>query len=724
MRRKAVLRILELALLLGVAVVSRAQSLLTDGQPTSGSVSQGAWSHYAIDVPDWKTRLNVVLSISAPANVNRGYPLYARFGAQPDTANFDFRPLPASRNNYTLQIDGATLKTGRYHLSVYGYVPYNFTLTATTSAQASSRLGMGAKPYSGGTMFRVWAPFAESVCVAGQFNGWDGAVPKLVSEGNGHWSLDYRNAVPGQQYRYVIRRGAQTLWRIDPREEEVTNSVGNSVIFDESFNWTDGGFQMPSWNRMVVYELHPGTFHDAPGGVPGTLDTAIAKLDHLQDLGVNAIQLMPVAEFPADYSWGYNASLPFAVERAYGGPKALKRFVDAAHARGMAVLLDVVHNHYGPTDLDLWRFDGWWQGNYGGIYFYQDDRSFTPWGNTRPDFGRGEVRQYIRDNALMWLQDFHIDGLRWDSTLNIRTHNNGDNPEGWSLMQWINNEIDAAQPWKISIAEDMQGNAWLTKDSGAGGAGFDSQWTAQFVHPIRAAIIAANDNDRDMNSVRNAIAYQYSIDAFESVVYTESHDEVANGRSRVPEEIWPGNAGSWYSRKRSTLGAALVMTSPAIPMLFQGQEFLEDGFFSDADPLDWSKLNTYSGINLMYRDLIRLRRNWYDTTRGLSGHHTNVFHVDNADKLIAFHRWDQGGPRDDVVVLSNFKNATWNEYRIGVPRAGGWRVRFNSDWVGYSSDFSNTASVDVTADAIPYDGMPYSVNLKIGPYSTLILSQE
>lgn len=721
---KAFLRTIHSALLAAVATCVVAQTPLVDGQPASGNVTTGNWAHYSIDVPDWKSKLSVNLTVTVPASANRGFPLYVRYNASPNLTEFDFRPVPASRNSYTLDIDGATLKSGRYHISVYGYVALGYTVKASMSAQASSRPGMGAKPYSGGSMFRVWAPFAESVTVAGQFNGWNGTEPRLVSEGNGHWSLDYRNAIPGQQYRYVIRRGTQTIWRKDPREEEATNSVGNSVIFDDSFPWTDGGFQMPAWNKLVVYEMHAGTFNDTPGGLPGTLGTAITKLDHLQDLGVNAISLMPVNEFPGDFSWGYNPSLPFAVEQAYGGPRALKRFVDAAHARGIAVLLDIVHNHYGPTDLDLWQFDGWYQGNYGGIYFYQDNRSFTPWGNTRPDFGRPEVRQFIRDNALMWLQDFHFDGLRWDSTLNIRSHSGGDIPEGWSLMQWVNNEIDAAQPWKINIAEDMQGNSWLTKDSGAGGAGFDSQWTAQFVHPIRSAIIAANDNDRDMNAVRNALAYQYSGDAFESLIYTESHDEVANGRSRVPEEIWPGNAASWFSRKRSTLGAALVMTSPAIPMLFQGQEFLEDGFFSDADPLDWTKLNTYSGINLMYRDLIRLRRNWFDTTRGLSGHHTNVHHVNNGDKVIAFHRWDQGGPKDDVVILSNFKNAVWSNYRIGLPRAGTWKVRFNSDWNGYSSDFGNTPSPDVTADNNPYDGMPFSASLQVGPYSTLILSQD
>jgi 1,4-alpha-glucan branching enzyme len=208
------------------------------------------------------------------------------------------------------------------------------------------------------------------------------------------------------------------------------------------------------------------------------------------------------------------------------------------------------------------------------------------------------------------------------------------------------------------------------------------------------------------------------------VIYTESHDDVANGHARVPEEIWPGNADSWFSRKRSTLGAALVFTAPGIPMIFQGQEFLEDGYFTDTAPLDWARLQAYAGINLLYRDLIRLRRNWYDQTRGLRGQHVNVHHVNNTDKVIAFHRWDDGGPGDDVVVVANFANRSYDSYALGMPRAGVWRVRFNSDWQGYSSDFGNQLGYDTSTGDGSIDGMPCQANVGIGPYSVLILSQD
>jgi 1,4-alpha-glucan branching enzyme len=602
--------------------------------------------------------------------------------------------------------------------------------TTSVTAVPSTLPGMGSILYPGGAAFRVWAPFAASVSVAGTFNEWDAAANPLAHEGNGYWSVNVSGAQVGHHYKFVIRNGDQTLWRINPYAREVVNSVGNSVLHNPEFDWTGDNFQMPPWNELVIYEMHVGTFNDTQGGEPGTFDDVIPKLPYLRDTGINAVEIMPVLEFPQSFSWGYNPSHPFAVETALGGPQGLQRLVKAAHAHGLAVIMDVVYNHFGPNDLDLWRFDGWSDGNHdGGIYFYDNGRIGTPWG-PRPDYGRPEVRQYIRDNALFWLRKYRIDGLRFDAVCRIRNvggNNNdpgGDLPDGWGLMQWINDDIAATQPWKITIAEDLKNNEWITKETSSGGAGFGSQWDAGFVHPVREAVITQYDHDRNMFAVRDALYHRYNGDGFDRVVYTESHDEVANGRSRVPEEIWPGNAGSYFSKKRSTLGAALVLTAPGIPLIFQGQEFLEDQYFRDEDPLDWEKLNTFAGIHQLYRDLIRLRRNWFDHTRGLRGQHLHVHHVNNADKVIAFHRWANGGPRDDVLVVANFANRGYDSYTIGFPRGGSWRVRFNSDWQGYSQDFGNHFSYDTTAEGGGTDNMPCHGNVGLGPYSVIILSQE
>jgi 1,4-alpha-glucan branching enzyme len=378
----------------------------------------------------------------------------------------------------------------------------------------------------------------------------------------------------------------------------------------------------------------------------------------------------------------------------------------------------------------LWQFDGWSENDKGGIYFYNDLRSHTPWGDTRPHYGRPEVRQYLRDNALMWLEEYRIDGLRWDATAYIRNVD-GDNadpardiPEGWELMRWINSEIKVREPWKISIAEDLRNNEWITRDTQAGGAGFDTQWDAAFVHPIRSAIIASDDERRSMEAVRDAICHRFNEKPLQRVIYTESHDEVANGKARIPQEICPDNPGSYYSKKRSTLGAALVFTSPGIPMIFQGQEFLEDEWFRDTDPIDWNKREKYRGIVNLYGDLIRLRRNWHNNTAGLCGPNVHVHHLNNKDKVIAFHRWENGGAGDDVIVVANMANRTYDNYTIGFPEGKLWKVRLNSDWNGYDADFGNHFSYHSRAHLGRRDGMLYHGNIGIGPYSVIILSQD
>ena len=592
---------------------------------------------------------------------------------------------------------------------------------------------MGAIPYSGGVTFRVWAPFAQNVAVLGDFTDWDGPGLALAPETQGSWSADVDGAHVGQKYKLKVNGD----WRIDPRARAVTNSVGDGIIVGADFPWAHD-FSMPPWNELVIYEMHLGTFPDNPVPTETLFEAAASDFGYLRDLGINAIHLLPAHEFPTDSSWGYNPAHIFAIESAYGRPEDFKHFVDEAHRHGIAVILDVVYNHLGPDDLPTWQFDGWferWEGDdMGGIYFYNDWRANTPWGHkNRPDYGRPEVRQFLRDNAIGWLEEFRLDGLRFDATNYIRNvwgrDETPDSPAnldgwGWNLMRWINDEVDARQPWKLTIAEDMQRNDWITRPTAHGGAGFDTQWDSGFVHPVREALTVPDDHDRNLASVKAAVELKYNAQSLHRLIYTESHDEVAsaNGKRRLPDAIAPGQADSSYARKRSTLGAALVMTSPGIPMILQGQEILEWTPFGDENRIDWDKFDQFRGIHTLYRDLIRLRRNWQNNTRGLRGNHVNVFHTGD-DKILAFHRWDQGGPGDDIVVILNFANRAFPVYRIGFPRDGQWWVRFNGDWDGYSPDFSSFPGYHTVAEPAAWQGLPFSGHIGIGPYTALILSQ-
>jgi 1,4-alpha-glucan branching enzyme len=350
----------------------------------------------------------------------------------------------------------------------------------------------------------------------------------------------------------------------------------------------------------------------------------------------------------------------------------------------------------------------------------------TPWGETRPDYGRGEVRQYILDNVRMWLEDYHIDGLRLDSTLYIRNSGEGgrsEMPDGWSLLQAINETVSRHGVNHITIAEDLQSNVWITKDVGAGGAGFGSQWDPHFVRPIREALIASQDQNRSLSSIRDAILYRYNDDAFERVIYSESHDDVANGQARLPQEVNPDDPTGWYAQKRSTMAAVMVFTAPGIPMLFQGQEFLEGEWFRDTVPVDWHQQDQFRGIIRLYRDLISLRLNEAGCSRGLCGQFTQVYHLNEERKVLAFHRWDSGGPADDVVVIANFSNEVQENYVLGFPALGAWKLLFNSDWHGYSELFDGHQSGDIIAVEECRDTFPFQASVSIAPYGALIYSQ-
>ena len=588
---------------------------------------------------------------------------------------------------------------------------------------ASSRPGMGATLYDGGVMFRVWAPNAMKVWVKGDFNDWNPWKGELGNERNGNFSTDIDGASRWQKYRYVIQtRSGELIERADPRSARIENSTGSSIVHDPGAYAWQSGYDVPDRRDVVIYELHIGSFHDSPGFGPGTFASARDRLEHVRSLGVNLVQVMPVAEFAGDFSWSYNPAFPMAPESAYGTPEDLKNLIDVAHGLNVGVALDVVVNHFGPSDLSMWCFDGECFGK-GGVYFYTDWRAETPWGATRPDYGRQEVRDYIRDMMMMWLHEYRADGLRVDGTKWVYSTDSGASiPEGYQILRSLNDEVHTTAPWKLMVAEDHTGEH-ITKSTYDGGAGFDSQWDASFSHQVRGALEAQNDADRDLYSVSNAITARYNGQPMQRVIYLESHDETANGKSRLAESIWPGNASGWAAKKRSTLGAAILFTSPGIPMLFQGEEMLEDGYFQAEDPLDWDKSVRFGGIIELYRQLIHLRRNWDNNTRGLRGDNVNVFHVNNSDKLMAYHRFDAGGPGDDVVVVANFSTYPRYDYVIGFPRCGMWQPRFNSDWSGYAGDFGNTPLYATDAWSEARDGLPCAGRVTVGPYSVVILSQ-
>jgi 1,4-alpha-glucan branching enzyme len=642
------------------------------------------------------------------------------------------------------QTDSATRAAGVLSKRLLIFVAF---LLATLLASATDPFGATLHT-DGSTTFRVWAPFVDSVAV--KIN--DGAVTPFTRE-PGHtdpadttWTGTVRRTKAGDRYRYVIRIGSVTREFNDPRAQQLTgfnlpdgyglpgsDDKPRSVIVDPAFNMP--AFTEPTFNTMVIYELHIGTFAKTFAG-------AVQKLDYLKNLGVNAVEVLPITQnplfadhTPADHDWGYDPVQLFAIKSKYGTPQEFKEFVRQCHQRQIAVIVDVVYNHLVGNNL-LNAFGGFTNPDIpAGIFLYGGDRANTGFG-PRPDFGRPQVRQYIIDNALLLFRDYAVDGLRFDDTIDIRTFgpSRTANLEGAELLREINStyrNTDPKQRGKISIAEDLQSSGDVTLQSGLTGPGldFNSQWDDTMVNTMRGVVTRINDSDRDIGALKDAIEKNTGGDVFARVIYTENHDQVGHplGQARLPAMIDVNDNESVFAKKRSTLAAAIILTSPGIPMIFQGQEMLETRAFGFKTPteMDFTRADNpkIKGIVQMYRDLIALRRNLAGKTKGLTGQNLHVFHLDNGNKTLACHRWENGGTGDDVVVVANFSNVAMQNLNIGFPRQGPWHVLFNSGASVYDPSFTNGDSFDTSANPGTKDGLNFNGNVGIGAYSVVVLSQ-
>ncbi len=575
------------------------------------------------------------------------------------------------------------------------------------------RFPLGATPDGQHAIFRVWAPHATAVSVAGTLNNWSTTAHPLVNV-QGFWQTRVLNVPHGAEYRYVLENG-ETLWRTDPYARAQTSSVGNSRVWKSSYEWGDTEWITPYFEDMVIYELHVGSFSGEGDGVasyPGTYrDAADRHLDHLVDLGINVVGLMPVGEFAGDQSWGYNPSFIFAPESSYGSPDDLKYLVDQCHRRGIAVILDVVYNHLGATDLaqNLLDYDG------EEIYFYPPGNGYrdTPWG-PRPDYGRVEVRNYLRDNVRYWLEEFHFDGFRLDGTAFVKV-----NEEGWRLLADIVRAVDTVSPKAIVTAEQLPNDPALTRPIAEGGAGIDSQWSDSFHDNLRQAIRDAAFGDPDMQAVAAGVNHFELGSGTQVVNYIESHDE-ASVQGRVSVAADGANPASEWAYGRSKVAAALVLFSSGIPMLLQGQEFLEDRPFGDAREhrIQWRYCQEHADFLLFMKDAVRLRR----TQPALrSSAWQNVYHVNDSGNVLAFQRWTDAGK--DLVIVVSLANGDFANYELGFPQGGEWFEFLNGDAAAYGGRNVGNAG-RINAGGPPMHGFAQSASIVVPRMGVLVFARE
>ncbi|MGD0443709.1 MAG: malto-oligosyltrehalose trehalohydrolase [Edaphobacter sp.] len=431
--------------------------------------------------------------------------------------------------------------------------------------------------------FAVWAPNARKVAVTIGETAYPMGGPE-----RGWWRICVEQAGPGMDYGFAVDDDSK-VWP-DPRSEWQPHGVhGLSRVYDQAgFAWSDEKWDAPELSRAVIYELHVGTFTPQ-----GTFDSAIERLDFLVGLGITHVELMPVAAFPGGRGWGYDGAALFAVYEGYGGPDGLKRLVDACHARGLAVLLDVVYNHFGPV------------GNYSGKFGpYITERHRTPWGGAVnfEDWGSDEVRRFFCDNALMWMRDYHIDGLRLDAV-----HEYFDR-SAIHFMEQLSSEVKelSAKLGRrlVLIAESDLNDPRVVKPIERGGYGMDAQWSDDFHHALFTVLqrqkergyyvdfgtMAKLAKALSKTFVQDGTTYsQYrgrshgrSVDDLspqQFVGYIQTHDQVGNRAlgDRVEQIV---------GMDRAKVAAGLVFTAPFVPMIFEGEEFAATTpflYFSDHD---------------------------------------------------------------------------------------------------------------------------------------------
>ncbi len=417
------------------------------------------------------------------------------------------------------------------------------------------------------TRLSIWAPKAERVvleCAGSQ-------MPMTPLKG-GWWRVEAEALAHGVDYAFLLDGDGPFP---DPRSPWQPHGVHGSSrwVAHDTFEWSDAGWRAPPLAAAVIAEIHVGTFTPA-----GTFDAVIGKLDHLVALGITHLELMPVAEFPGERGWGYDGVNLFAPHHAYGGPHGLKRLVDACHHRGLAVLLDVVYNHLGPDGNYLGQF---------GPYF--TDAYNTPWGDAvnldRAD--SDEVRRFFIDNALMWLRDYHFDGLRIDAVHAII------DTSAVHLLEALSGEVRRLEGHTgrplVLIAESDLNDPRLIRPVEIGGFGLDAQWNEDFHHALHAALTGESDGYyADFGSLRHlakALTRGFAYDGAYSRYRRRAHGRPATG---LPGRRFVGclqnhdQVGNRAIGERSShllspgllkVGAALVLTSPFVPMLFQGEEW-------------------------------------------------------------------------------------------------------------------------------------------------------
>ncbi len=589
-----------------------------------------------------------------------------------------------------------------------------------------------------GTAFAVWAPSARRVSVVGSFNRWDGRLfPMRALGSSGVWEIFVPGVGPGELYKFEIKTqdGALRL-KTDPmaREMELPPATASRVNVS-NYSWGDEAWIAARAGRDVrrepvsIYELHLGSWARVPEDGNRWLsyrEIAPRLVAHVQRLGFTHVELMPIAEHAFYPSWGYQVTGYFAPTSRYGGPDDFRFFVDYCHQHGVGVIIDWVPAHFPKDDFSLRRFDGT------ALYEHEDARrgEHPDWGTLIFNYGRREVQNFLVANALYWLKEFHVDGLRVDAVASMlyldysrkegewvpNPFGGRENLEAIEFLRACNSVIHQEVPGAFTVAEESTAWGGITRTPVEGGLGFTFKWNMGWMHDTLAFFTKEPVHRKfHVDQLTFAMLYENT----ENFINSISHDEVVHGKGALVEKM-PGD----FWQKLANLRLLLVYqyTRPGKQLVFMGTEFAQHHEWNCDNSLDWHIADhpQRRGLQDFLAELGRLYRATPALWRADPNPESFEW-IDCTDKDNTVLSYLRREGNDYVIVVLNFTPVPREDYRIGVPAPGRYVERLSSDDLRFGGSEFETLTV-VEADPVPAHNRSYSLKLRIPPLGALILT--
>lgn len=610
-----------------------------------------------------------------------------------------------------------------------------------------NRLGAHSQTLDGvdGVLFAVWAPNARRVSVVGTFNNWDGRrhAMRLRVE-CGIWELFVPEVKPGDLYKYEIKGAYGDLLPLksDPYGRAFEPPPGNAsiVVGKSKHDWQDDAWMKsrqasdPLHQPMAIYEIHLGSWKRNPNENNRYLtyrELADDLAEYLTEMGFTHVELLPITEHPFDGSWGYQPTGLYAPTCRFGTPDDFKYFVDRLHRANIGVFMDWVPGHF-PTDgHGLGRFDGT------ALYEHDDPRQgyHQDWNTLIYNFGRTEVTNFLVANALFWVKEYHLDGLRVDAVASMLYNDYSRQPGQWipnyyggnenlgaiAFLRSLNEQIYAQGQGAITIAEESTSWPMVSRPTSMGGLGFGFKWNMGWMHDTLQYMAKDPVHRRHhQNNLTFGMLYCYS----ENFILSLSHDEVVHGKKSLLDKM-SGDPWQRFANLRTYF--TFMFTYPGKKLLFMGMEFAQGLEWNHDTSLDWHLLDNvpfHRGVWRLVRDLGQLYKSNSDVY-GLDHEPGGFEWIDCHDmdqSVISYIRRTRNST-GAVVVVCNFTPVVRDNYRIGVPNPGTYIERINSDAHEYcGSGVGNQGQV--IAEEIPAHGRPYSLNLKLPPLSGVVLIHQ